>query len=145
MNTLPRRPSAAAEAETDEAFDQASRACHTQSLDQLSPRARARLRAARQAAVRPAPARRGFGWALAGGMAVLALVATLQLQRPPTAAGPEPQLARAPVPSPPMPRPGTGLEPDDEVASLLAALDENPDFYLWLASSDDALPPPPER
>ena len=34
---------------------------------------------------------------------------------------------------------------DSEVDEILAALDEDPGLYLWLAANDNTLPPPADR
>ncbi|KRA71959.1 hypothetical protein ASD78_16440 [Lysobacter sp. Root667] len=113
-------------------FDEAARALHRQALGAVSPATRARLRTARHASVERARApRRGLGWALASGCAaVFALAIGVQLQR-------APQTAAPPVATPPvamLPAPEAAAYDN---ATALASLDENPDFYLWLASADD--------
>lgn len=116
----------------DERFDHAMRALHAQSLEQVSPATRARLRVARHAAAHPSGARaprRGFGWVLASGTAaVFALAIGLQLR--PTQA---PDVAPAPAVATIATSAGT------DVDTTIATLDENPDLYLWLASNDDAI------
>lgn len=119
----------------DDAFDAAMRDLHAQALTQVSPRTRNRLRAARTAAaVQRAPVR-GFGWVLASGFAaVFALAIGLQWQGSPGITAP----ART-----------ADTDPVDQVVdgmdAAVATLDENPDFYLWLASNDDTLPVALER
>lgn len=123
-------------------FDQAARALYADALSRVSPSVRIRLQHARRAAAMQAsPARSHGRWAWAGSAAVLALVAGLQLRQAPVERVPALPLAAAPVAAESAP----GIANDSEVASLLAALDENPDFYLWLAANDSALPPPAER
>ncbi|SKA09606.1 hypothetical protein [Novilysobacter spongiicola] len=119
-------------------FDRMARASHARSVEHLSPAVLARLRRARSAATEPRRGR-GFGWLVAGSAAALALalVATLQLQ---PAIDPEPALSQPQMAS--MPAEASAREiADEEVAAMLATLDENPDFYLWLAANDEALPP----
>ncbi|MGH8084746.1 MAG: hypothetical protein ACREPV_05670, partial [Lysobacter sp.] len=84
-----------------------------------------------------------FGWLLAGGAvaATAALVLALQLRPATPEPAPTPALAAAPGPAE---RASQHAELDRELEDMLAALDENPDLYLWLAANDDALPPPSE-
>lgn len=118
-------------------FDHLARERHAQAIAALSPQLRARLRGARHAA-RTAP-RRGFGWVLAGGFAALFAVGLAwQLQPGPTSPAATQPLATAPAEA------ANGPMGDAEVNDLLAALDESPDLYLWLAANNDALPPPLE-
>lgn len=109
-------------------FDRAMRQLHAQAVEQVSPATRARLRAARHA-VPAAPARRGLGWVLASGLtAVFALAIGLRLQTPAPATAPAPAVASV--------TPAIAYD----INTAVAALDENPDLYLWLASNDDDLP-----
>jgi len=127
-------PHEAAE-DRDRRFDQAMRALHVSAVEQVSPQTRARLRSIRGDAA-AAPVRRSgvLGWALAsGGVAAFALVLGLQFVGgnggTPAAPDPVPAVANA--------SPAEAVyDPDTAVA----ALDENPDLYLWLASNGDALP-----
>ena len=62
-------------------------------------------------------------------------------------AAPTPRMARADtaVAAPALDaleRASQRAEIDSEIDGMLAALDENPDLYLWLAANDDTLPPP---
>lgn len=119
-------------------FDHLARERHAQAVAALSPQLRARLRGARHAA-RTAPPRRGFGWVVAGGFAALFAVGVAwQLQPGPTTPAASPPLVAASAEAPDRPM------GDAEVDDLLAALDESPDLYLWLAANDDTLPPPLE-
>ena len=127
----------------DESFDRAMRDLHAQALTRVSPQARARLRAAHTAAdARHAPLRapmRGLGWVLAGGCAaVFALVIGLQWR------GPSPT-AHVPTQTAGTEAADDSIDSPDSTDSVVDALDENPDLYLWLASNDDALPNPSER
>ena len=118
---------------SDERFDQAMRELHAQSLSRVSSPTRARLRVARQAAARPATQRephRGFTWVLGSGLAaVFAVAIGLQL-RP----------AQAPVVPSTSAVASTTNATAYDADTAVAALDENPDLYLWLASNDDAVP-----
>ncbi|MFC3552040.1 hypothetical protein ACFOLC_13600 [Lysobacter cavernae] len=117
----------------DQAFDQAMRRLHAQAVEQVSPATRARLRAARHVGAEAARApRRGFGWVLASGCAaVFALAIAMQLQPRPASTPATASFATTSTPD-------TGTL--YEVGTAVAALDENPDLYLWLASNDDAMP-----
>ena len=117
----------------DESFDNAMRELHAQALLHVSPMTRARLRVGRTAAQR-AP-NRGFGWMLASGFAaVFAIAVGLQLQKPPAATVSTQTAASA-----------TADSSAEDATGLVATLDENPDFYLWLASNEDTLPVALER
>ena len=112
----------------NDAFDGAMRKLHAQALTQVSPRTRARLRAARTAAA----TMRGLRWALATGfVAVFALAIGLQWRGPSSTAN--------------LPTQTAAIEAaNDNTGGSVEALDENPDFYLWLASND-SLPVAMER
>lgn len=111
----------------DERFDQAMRELHAQAVTNVSSATRARLRAARRGLPAASDSRRGHGWIVASGCAaVFALAIALQLQPRPASQPAIPAVAQAPV----------AYDAD----TAMAALDENPDLYLWLASNDDALP-----
>lgn len=126
----------------DHDFDLQARRLHAQALQQLSPQVCARLREARGAAATGATRRSGRGWLLAGAAtAAVALVLALQLRPSAPQAAPTPVLASTPDPAE---RASDRAELDRELDDMLAALDENPDLYLWLAANDDALPPPSE-
>lgn len=113
--------------EHDTRFDDAMRLLHRQALDAVTPATRQRLRAARTSA--PARRARGSAWALGASVAAVASLAVgLQmgpLQRPAPATDPGAVAAGSTLPS-------TALVDENSVATL----DENPDLYLWLASSD---------
>ncbi|HSR64457.1 MAG TPA: hypothetical protein VLM17_02475 [Xanthomonadaceae bacterium] len=102
-----------------DALDARVRAAHADSLAQLSPRVRAQLaRRSRLAmAAKPAPGTRpALGWALAALAACAVVVGVFH---------PASQVARSPAPALAT---TTTAAPD--------TLDDNPDFYLWLASRD---------
>ncbi|WP_342317066.1 hypothetical protein [Lysobacter sp. FW306-1B-D06B] len=121
---------------SDDRFDQTMRALHAQAVAQVSSPTRARLRVARQAAARPAverEPRRGLNWVLGSGLAaVFAVAIGLQL-RPSQAPAPAPSAAAVASATS---ESNTAFDTD----TAIAALDENPDLYLWLASNDDAVP-----
>ncbi|MFC7302255.1 hypothetical protein [Cognatiluteimonas weifangensis] len=107
------------------AVDRAARAHHRQALAALSPRARAqlhhRLQAALAGEVRAQPPRMpAWSW---GAAAALVLALAFGLRGPGT----------------PDPAPGVGLPLATQPAAVdtaPATLDQDPDFYLWLASRD---------
>lgn len=107
-------------------FDDLARAAHARSLDALSPRTRAQLQVRRRAAASSAGMRlRSAAWPLAAtACAVTALAIGWQLR------GPAPGPAATPVAVP------VAALPQDDSATLV--LDENPELYAWLASSDAA-------
>lgn len=119
----------------DRGFDLIARRHYGEALEAIPPRTLARLRAARHATAERASPARGIGWMLAGGCAaVFAMAIALQLQLNPTPAPAQTAAANATIDAAEL--------RSDEAGSAIAALDENPDLYLWLASNDDALPPP---
>ncbi|MGX5730697.1 hypothetical protein ACWKWK_09195 [Pseudoxanthomonas beigongshangi] len=103
-------------------FDARARQAHAAALAQVSPQVLARLRMARRQAA-PASPRRAWPWlaatAFSGMLAVL-----IGLQWLPS--------TRAPVADPPAMAAGTA----ETTLPANTLLDENPDLYLWLASSD---------
>jgi hypothetical protein len=109
----------------DDRFDAIARDVHAHSLDALSPRTRAQLQLHRRGALAPArtPRMRTLAWPIATACAIAALAIGWQLR------GPGSTPADAP--------PGTTMvaaTTDDDSATLV--LDENPELYEWLASSD---------
>lgn len=112
----------------DARFDSAMRSLHLEAVDHISPQVRQRLRGARTASSR---APRALGWGLASGCAALfGLVIGLQLHAPPAGtSAPDESAVVTAAPA------ATVAEPEG-----LAAVEQNPDFYLWLASTDAALP-----
>lgn len=128
----------------DDAFDRLARDCHAQALQQLSTPTRRRLREARQAPRATATATGWRGWLLGGsGVAVAIAVAALAItldQPSKTATVPaDARLAATTL------DPAEQASVDSEVDEILAALDEDPGLYLWLAANDDTLPPPAGR
>lgn len=110
--------------ELDDTFDTRMRQLHAEALTRIPPPTLAKLRDARHAAAAAKPAR-GFNWrwALAGVAPALLAVAIglpmLDRQAPPTAS----------------PSVATAASSED----YTAALDENPELYLWLASDGQQL------
>ncbi len=126
----------------DDRFDAAMRARHAVALTAVSPRVAAQLQQRRRAALAgsavPAAGPRRFGWpvgaAVAASFAALLAVA-IGLQSPTRLAqGDAPAVAMTATPgdgpvAPMLDADGDGIA-DDSI------LDEDPDFYAWLASSD---------
>ena len=109
-------------------FDGALRTHHAASLRQLSPRVRAQLAQRRNAALRGelrTAASHGMRYAAAGFAAVCALAIGLQF---------------GPMTGRQTPAAGTGIAPAPSATTSTATmLDEDPEFYAWLASSDAQL------
>lgn len=127
-------------------FDQAARERHADALVNVSPRVRSRLQQARLEASRAGRSTRSPAWAWTGTAAVLALAMVIGVQFRPA---PMPTPADTLVVNAAATSTGRAVaavdDGDIEVAQMLAALDENPDFYLWLAANDGALSTPMER
>ena len=110
--------------DANESFDRRMRQLHATAMTQLSPQTLARLRRARQQAQTSAP-RRGHAWrwaAAAAFSAVLAVTIGLQLMPKPGSTPVKPVVAT--------------VSSDDAYVDSVSALDENPDLYVWLASSE---------
>ena len=130
------RTSASAQQTRDDALDAAARRAHAASLERLSPRVRAQLTLRGRDALSGAHAKPRARWwpgLAAGSVAVLALAVGLRLQPPPDT---PPKSARPAVAAT-----TTGSGPDEalppaDIPTDFEALDENPDFYLWLASDE---------
>ncbi len=118
----------------DDAFDRAMRQRHAQALQSVPAGTAGALRAARRSALQPHTAAAfGGGLRWAGGLAAVGAMAIgLWSLRDATPAGSvSPVAATAPA----------NADPDAfDPATALAALDENPDLYLWLAVNDDLAP-----
>lgn len=102
----------------DAEFDRHARECYARSLSRLSPATRLRLR--------PAPAPPARAWRIAWPLAAACAAGALAIG-----------LTRLPAPS--APATPTGTMPTATLAGdapLDAVLDESPDLYLWLASTD---------
>jgi hypothetical protein len=111
------------------AFDEALRQRHGEAVARVSERTQAQLQQRRRAALsasasgRPRTAMRRFAWPVATSFAaIFALAVGMQLRQD--------SVTQASMPI------ATIADDDDDVGASFAALDENPDLYLWLASSD---------
>ena len=111
--------------DASESFDRHMRQLHATAVAQLSPQTLARLRSARQQAQTSAPPRgHAWRWVTATAFsAVLAVTIGLQLL---------PKPGSTPTAQPVVATVGS----DDAYADGVTALDENPDLYVWLASSE---------
>lgn len=119
------------DAHQDRELDRDARALHAEAVAQLPPRTLAQLRTRRDRA-RPAPARRApaLGWALAATAAVAAIAVAFGVRMDPAAPVLSPERRLAALPS-------EAVESaESRYRQTYAALDEDPDFYLWLASTD---------
>lgn len=121
--------------DSDREFDARMQQQHAQSLAQVSARTQAQLHARRHAtaASTQRSPMRAFAWPLAAACAAGVLAIGLQWRQPDTTLAVTPPIA--------------AVSDDEltstelvgtELASTYAALDETPDLYLWLASSDAA-------
>jgi len=110
--------------DANDSFDRRMRQLHATALAQLSPQTLARLRDARQQAQTSAPRRlHTWRWATATAFsAVLAVTIGLQLMPKPGSTPVKPVVAT--------------VSSDDAYVDSVSALDENPDLYVWLASSE---------
>ena len=127
-------------------FDQAARERHADALVNVSSRVRSRLQQARLEASRAAASKRSHAWAWAGSAAVLALTMVIGVQFRPDPLSTPADTSLVSTAAPSTDRAFVAVDDGDiEVAQMLAARDENPDFYLWLAANDGALSPPTER
>ena len=109
----------------NEHFDMQARAAHARSLDALTPRVRAQLQQRRRAAFAaaatpPMALHRRHGWAWLGAPALALALAFGAPWRTAPEAAPAATVAANAV----------------AAASAPTTLDQDPDFYLWLASSD---------
>lgn len=115
---------------TDDRFDRAARAVYAQAVSHVSAATTAELHRRRHAALQATERPRLLsGWLRAGfataAVAAIALMAGQGLLRD----EPVPAPAQATV----------AAVPADDVDDGYTAIDENPEFYLWLASSDATL------
>jgi hypothetical protein len=105
---------------TGENLDEAARRAWQASLVSVPTGIRLQLRP--HAARRP---RAAMGWPLAAACAAGVLAVGLHMHR-------EPGAPATPIVAP------SGAGSGDDAASAWAALEQTPDFYLWLASADTA-------
>lgn len=117
---------------SDDRFDDAMRHLHVQAVPQVSTGTMAELHRRRHAVLagqsRP---RRLLGWPIATAFAsVLAVAIGLGIGLHDTA----PETSEQPLPMV-----ATDAPADAAGEDTLATLDENPEFFLWLASSDATL------
>lgn len=107
-----------------EAFDRDMRKLHGAAVNHISPQTLARLRAARHGIQTASQRGRAWRWMTASAFsAVLAVAIGVQyLPRSVPVSTTQPAVAAA----------GTG----DDYSDSVATLEENPDLYLWLASSE---------
>lgn len=112
----------------DTAFDHDMRQLHATAVTQISPQTLARLRAARHSA-QTAP-RRGHGWRWIAATAFSSILAvTLGVQFLPRS-GTAPATAPATTPM------VAAVDNDDGMIDAVVTLEESPDLYMWLASSE---------
>ena len=110
----------------DRRFDDAMRQRHADAVARRSPRTQAQLAWRQRAAAAPGERSplRTLAWPWAAACAAGVLAIGLQVRR-------SPDIAPAPAPS-------VAIDADDDFDSAYSALDEAPELYLWLASSDAA-------
>lgn len=110
----------------DNSFDQALRQQHATAVERISPRVRAQLAQRRNAALRGETVRRGHGmrYAAASFAAICALAIGLQFGLMP---GPTNTVTT------------TGIASVASTGTDTTMLDEDPEFYAWLASTDAQL------
>lgn len=101
-------------------FEAAVRRLHAQAVEHVPVRTLVQLRPQRPASHTAAKPRL-FAWPLAATCALALVAAGLFLRHP------------APIPAEPAP---VVVATDGEAGDVYAALDESPELYLWLASSD---------
>ncbi|MFN3311002.1 MAG: hypothetical protein ACK40R_04740 [Thermomonas sp.] len=125
-------PAADRDAGRDLLFDAGVRARHAEALQRLSPRVQAQLAQRRNAALRgqPAAARRShrLHYATAGLATLCALALGLHFQPPPSEA-PGALLPAATTAA-------VAASPHKATRAPSTLLDEDPEFYAWLGSSD---------
>ena len=115
--------------EDQRTFDEALRQRHGDAIAHISARTQAQLQQRRRAALSasapgmPRTTMRRFAWPVATSFAaILALAIGMQLRQDNVAPMPVATMA--------------AVADDDDLGASFAALDENPDLYLWLASND---------
>ena len=109
----------------NDAFDRDMQHLHAAAVDHISPQTLARLRVARHGLGKETVSRHGHAWRWAAATAFSAVLAVaIGVQFLPTS---------QPV-TPASPTVATVVA--DEYTTGVTALDENPDLYVWLASSE---------
>ena len=106
-------------------FDAAVRQRHAESLHMLSPQVRAQLVQRRNAAARGQAVQRGHGWRIGASAFATLCALAIGLQLRPTALPGEVAPANAAAAS---------VAANGRAISTM--LDEDPEFYAWLASTD---------
>ena len=109
----------------NDAFDRDMQQLHATAVDNISPQTLARLRAARHGLGKETASQRGHAWRWVAASTFSAVLAVaIGVQFLPTS---------QPV-APASPTVATVVA--DEYTTGVTALDENPDLYVWLASSE---------
>ena len=109
----------------NDAFDRDMQQLHATAVDNISSQTLARLRAARHGLGKETALRRGHAWRwVAASTFSAALAVAIGLQFLPTS---------QPVVTAP---PAIAAAAVDEYSEAMTVLDENPDLYVWLASSE---------
>lgn len=112
----------------DTAFDRDMHQLHATAVTQISPQTLTRLRAARHAA--PTAPKRGHGWRWIAATAFSSILAvTLGVQFLPNSSTTP---AQAPANTPMV----AAIDNDDGPIDAVVTLEESPDLYMWLASSE---------
>jgi hypothetical protein len=109
-------------------LDRIARALHAEGVAHVAPRTLMQLRVRRAwPAARPAPlgSPRALGWGLAAACAMVFAVAIGLRMDPPLSAYDAAPITQAATQA-----------ANDDILETYAALDEDPDFYLWLATTD---------
>lgn len=122
--------------DSNASFDRAMRGVHRDALARVSADTRRRLRDASHAATMYAPQRR-TAWPVASACAAVVAVAIgWSLHAPPPAGSPQSRVSHS---TSDVGRTAPAATAATEIPAALAALEESPDFYLWLASNEAAL------
>jgi hypothetical protein len=107
-------------APSDERFDRALRAIHSDAVSNVSARTHAQLRQRLRSATRPAPSTR-HGWQMASALVALALMAGAYWRM---------------TTLPDVPPPAAIATHATDNGDLVAVIDETPDLYVWLDSDE---------
>ena len=109
----------------NDTFDRDMQQLHATAVDNISPQTLARLRAARHGLEKEIAPQRGHAWRWMTATAFSAVLAVaIGMQFLPTA---QPVAPASPT---------VAAVVADEYTTGVTALDENPDLYVWLASSE---------